>query len=292
MSASLSVFQMGLAAGYSMSLSDYCRRGDLAGLQLYSITHCIAMFRLRRRATDRHVNRCCRALHEACAGGHLAVAQWLHRKLALTAADARSYDSHALYMACCGGHLNVIQWLHQTYGLNIDDVRASDAFQGACAHGHLDVAQWLHATFALTANDVRTQSRAVRIERADDGRTGIILLRLGMPDPLPMDIPLQRASSGDHVAVVRWIQRTWGLPPAAQVGALMWAPRGGACAAYLRSLYELRWSPTTHPEFPLDSRRAVFVALLVRERQTRDPELLPTLPAELWLHLLSYLPAW
>lgn len=132
----------------------------------------------------------------------------------------------------------------------------------ACAGGHLAVAQWLHTVCQFALADVQSALMVV--------------------------------CSNDWVNGLRWVQRTWGIPPATRDLACEQAPAGGACAAYLQGLCALRWSPSTHADFPLASRRAALAALLVRERQARDDLLspVPPLPTELWLHLLSYLPVW
>jgi hypothetical protein len=103
------------------------------------------------------------ALCKACAGGHLAVAQWLvdhcffgaAKKDELTPEDARAKDTDALRGACAYGHLTVAQWLTERFGLTTEDARArgNDAIRAASINGHLDVAQWLIDKFGLTAAD-------------------------------------------------------------------------------------------------------------------------------------------
>ena len=61
------------------------------------------------------------------------------------------------------------------------------------------------------------------------------------------------------------------------------------CVAYLSGLRALRWSPRTHADFPLPTRRLALLLLLVYQRLTHEPG---PLPPELWLLILSYLPAW
>jgi hypothetical protein len=96
------------------------------------------------------------ALRKACAGGHLAAAQWLTERFGLTAADARAWHNEVLWWACRNGHLEVAQWLTERFGLTAADVRAADneALRWACANGHLDVAQWLTEEFGITQEEI------------------------------------------------------------------------------------------------------------------------------------------
>lgn len=61
-----------------------------------------------------------------------------------------------------------------------------------------------------------------------------------------------------------------------------------ACVAYLRNLRT--WSPRTHPEYSLATRRLALYLLPIYQRLTRGP--LPYLPPELWLYILSYMSVW
>ena len=208
-------------------------------------------------------------LFMTCEHGRLEVARWLQQTFHLTVADARAEDNWVLRTACEYGHIEYVRWLHQTFQFDVSDVRATDnqALRWACKGGHLEVARWLQQTFRLTAADARSKDNTI----------------------------LRRACGVGNLEVLRWLQRTWGIPP--DVLAVAGSP-DTACAAYLRGLRSLHgqrmlcWSPRTHADFPLTARCFVLHLLLVYQRLARGSGELPYLPPELWLHLLSYLPAW
>ncbi|KAI8926731.1 hypothetical protein BC831DRAFT_455225 [Entophlyctis helioformis] len=74
------------------------------------------------------------AIANAALGGHLDIAQWLHK-----------HDYYVTSRACDAaaenGHLHIMEWFHAN-GL---DGFTSDAMDDAAAGGHLDVVKWLHA---------------------------------------------------------------------------------------------------------------------------------------------------
>lgn len=247
-------------------LFEHCRAGDLAGLQAYLQTCRPAV--TAARAWREH------AMSAACAKGHLEVAQWLQQTLRLTADCPRGSVRRALRVSCCNGHVRIAHWLCQVFGLTAKDIRSGSntILHRTCIRGDCGIIDWMGAVGALTEEDVRAD--------------GFLVVRI--------------ASQHDRLPVLRWFQHAWGLPPAAQAAGCSVAPAGGACDAYLRGLRTLRWSPRTHADFPQVSRAAAHAALLVRERQARAaacppaacPPAPPPLPVELWLHVLSHLPAW
>ena len=274
-----------------MALERHCQGGDLTALRTYCTQEHVTAKQVRmtrafflacaggRLEVARWLQQTFRltaadaqsddgAMLIACQNGHLEVARWLQRTFRYTAANMRAANNWALRMACANGHLEVARWLHQTFQLNAADARAVDNFalRGACARGHLEVARWLQQTFQLTSADARGDNHYA----------------------------LRRACEGGRPEVLRWLQRTWGIPPDALAAAAS-GPLPAPCAAYLNGLRMLRWSPRTHADFPLPTRRLALRLLLVNQRLTREPGepgALPLLPPELWHHLLSYLPAY
>ena len=241
-----------------MELEKYCRDGDLIALQTYCTLANVT-------AAQVHGSY---ALREACLNGHLEIARWLQCTFQLTTADMHVEIECALRGACSNGHLDVARWLQQTFQLTAHDTRANNnwALRGTCENGHLEVASWLQQTFQLTAADARANG----------------------------NIALCGACKYNHLGILRWLQRTWGISPKA-LATVRRIPKSVACATYLQSLRALRWSPRTHAEFPLATRRLALLLLLIYQRLTREPSepgALPLLPPELWHHLLSYLPAW
>lgn len=81
------------------------------------------------------------AFSDACANGHLEVAEWLLQVKPDINISASNED--AFRMSCINGHLNVAKWLLQRKP-DID-IAAIDgfAFNGACSRRHLDVVKWL-----------------------------------------------------------------------------------------------------------------------------------------------------
>ena len=208
------------------------------------------------------------ALRWTCANGHLEVARWLQQTFQLTVTDARAGGNCALRGACEHGHLEVARWLQQTFQLTADDAQACDnyALRWACEFGHLEVVRWLQQTFQLDPYAVQAACN-LQWER----------------------------TSRDRLEVIRWLQRTWGYPPDLQEFIISKAPANAPWITYMRNLRTLRWSPRTHADFPLISRRHALLLLLVHQRlvgELNKPGALPYLPPELWHHLLSYLPAY
>ena len=221
------------------------------------------------------------ALRNACAGGHLVFAQWLHATFgpAFRGTPADVNADELMSIACALGYLDIVQWIYETFTL-VASKRAKLAMVlvHACGNGHLSVAQWICTTYGFTADDEKATLRRVMFS-ADDARAEYTALR--------------RAYAGGHLSILCWLQRTWGLPPAALAVTLTDPPpQETACTDYLRGLHQLRWSPRTHPEYPLATRRLALLLLLIRGRLAHTSGDVPTLPTELWLHLLSYLPAW
>ena len=211
------------------------------------------------------------ALTDHCRDGDLAALQTYCAQANVTATQVR--ESNALLVACIGNHLEIARWLQRTFRLTAADARTADnyALRCACEHGRLELARWLRQAFRLTAADMRDDSGSTLRHICDHH---------------------------DRPDMARLLQRIWGLPPGRREFALsVTTSRNGDCAAYLRSLHAMRWSPARHADFPLTSRRAAYAALLIRERQARErqaraPIGAPCLPTELWLHILSHLPAW
>ena len=105
---------------------------------------------------------------------------------------------------CEAGDLAALQAYCAQANVTAAQIREYHALQIACLNNHLEVAQWLYDTFALSAEDA---------------------------------IPaICEVCGRDNLYALRWIQQTWGLSPAALAAARAHAPRGGACAAYLRDL--------------------------------------------------------
>ncbi len=71
-------------------------------------------------------------LWNACANGHIAIAQYLVKRLKVTA--TYTHQSRALHVACRNGHLAIVQWLTSTRlaRLRTDGV---DALIAACENG-------------------------------------------------------------------------------------------------------------------------------------------------------------
>mgnify|MGYP000659166388 CR=1 FL=1 len=273
-----------------MELNRYCEAGDLAALQAYCAQANVTAAQIR----EYH------ALQIACLNNHLEVAHWLHQTFELTGADARIVDNCALQVACLVGHLEVARWLQRTFLLDAKDARANDncALRWACAHGHFEVARWLQQTFHLTAADARADNNFALRMTCESGFLEVaswlqLTFQLTAADARAMDsYALRWACQNKHIEIIRWLQRTWGIPPDMILMAIACVPANSACAGYLRSLRPLTWSPRTHADFPLATRRLALLLLLVCQRLAREPGALPSLPPELWLHLLSFLPAW
>jgi len=105
---------------------DHCRHGDMAGVQ--------------RGACKLHPRWLQLGFRNACAGGHLHVAQWLVRQKGVSLLDC-AVDT-AFWWACAGGHLHVATWLldHGHVAVHRD---LDMAFLDACRNGHVHVARWL-----------------------------------------------------------------------------------------------------------------------------------------------------
>lgn len=93
-------------------------------------------------------------LSAICGNGHLAVARWACDTFGLS---VKSMDVHAAFgEACKGGHLEMAKWIHVACDIQPELVKTLDSslFREVCTNGHLDVAQWMHRTFSLTARDM------------------------------------------------------------------------------------------------------------------------------------------
>ena len=128
------------------------------------------------------------ALYVACAGGHLAMAQWLVAAFRPTGGSVRNLHSEAdiaMCAACENGHLEIAQWLAATFGITAEDVRDGYNYflREACVRGHLEVAQWMTAAFGLTAEDAG----------ASNGYAA------------------QRAKENGHHEVVQWLATEFGI---------------------------------------------------------------------------------
>lgn len=123
------------------------------------------------------------ALHYACVGGHLQVAQWLAATCDFTPAEVSGRGNYTLHCTCGFGRLDVAKWLVATFG--ISDIRedALWALRYAGMKGHLAVVQWLVATFDLSATDIRSDDNSA----------------------------LRSAGANGHLPVVEWLADTFGL---------------------------------------------------------------------------------
>ena len=106
-----------------------CKCGDLAEAK-----------RLHASGTGGHITDWL-AFVDACANGHLEVAQWL---VDVGGMHPYSVMQDAFTRACANGQLAVAKWL---VGLDIVDIDEEDdyPFRLACANGQAEVAQWLHS---------------------------------------------------------------------------------------------------------------------------------------------------
>lgn len=148
------------------------------------------------------------AFRHACAGGHLAMAQWAAAEFAVSPAQAR--ESGALRAACVGGHLDVAKWLVETFGLTAADARAAGALRAACAGGHLGAAKWLAERFGLSAADVHESDH--EIARAASARGDLMVLRwaygsFAPADPKTANRLLLVACRRGQVAAAAWLRR-------------------------------------------------------------------------------------
>lgn len=83
---------------------------------------------------------------EACANGHLEIAQFLEQKYPI---DRNAQFNEAFRKACEYGHLEVAKWL-ASFPDNEHDALDDEAFTNACESGNLELAKWFMETYPTT----------------------------------------------------------------------------------------------------------------------------------------------
>jgi hypothetical protein len=127
---------------------ELCKKGDLTGAQEY----------LRLNPEVNIFQNIWGVFNNACAKGHLELAQWLLQVSGERGQDIPISDTN-FFWACAGGHLEVAQWLLQLNpNINISCMNEYP-FRIACDKGYLELAQWLYQVSKERGQDINVSTQ-------------------------------------------------------------------------------------------------------------------------------------
>lgn len=134
----------------------------------------------------------------ACTGGHLSVARWLH------SIDNDIIDGdngiEAFAMACTYGHLSVIKWLYRIDSSVVGN-NGNKLFINACRDRRLAIAQWLHK-IGVTADRV-----AAFTEACSNGYLDVAQWLHKIDNDIDRVDAFIGACSNGHLDVAQWIHK-------------------------------------------------------------------------------------
>lgn len=166
---------------------------------------------------------------DACAGGHLATAQWLVSHFGLTSEDHHEGLLEALDAVGMAGHLHVAEWLVDQFPFRHFDLRTPLIY--ACNAGHRDLAVWLIRSecIGVSLHDLScrlmcdlckaghteiAQELTRHCALASDAKYRMPYTSMFIPDPAPSSEVmnwLAIACRAQHFATADWLVTEFGL---------------------------------------------------------------------------------
>lgn len=254
----------------------------------------------------------------AACGGHLNLVKWLHQQGCSLNDRTREGDS-ALLLACYCGHTDLVQWfLKQGLDLSERNNAGLTPLISAANGGHPGVVDLLieagasideidnegYSSFLLAARRgfLKTaQTLAVRGANIDARtKTGLDAIALAFEHEDTREwIRSVRTYQPLHIACalgsVKHVKKLLyeGANPLAltklnsEPTPFDLAKRGPASVLEIMYQATRRWTPQTHRLFGPNYRKHAVIAMMVANKLLEEDTGLPTLPYEIWLHIIA-----